>query len=198
MNKNKETLKTYEKIAKQYSELNASNETITQHQILFHSLLKKGIIYDFGCGTGRDVKYFSEIGYQVKGFDASESMLDIAKKNFPNNHFQKLDMLTKEWDIAERPNGIWACASLLHFNEKDFKEVFNKLVNLLNHNGILYFSLKLKSELSNEFVDGRFFQYYTKELLDNFISEFNELSLIHYEENKSKNDTFGSYFLKKI
>lgn len=198
MSKNKKTLKTYETIAGEYAKINAFNETVQLQRELFHSFLKEGLIYDFGCGTGRDVAAFNEMGYETKGFDASHAMLKIAKSTFPNLYFEKFDMLSDECSIKEQPDGIWSCASLLHFDKKDFEIVFIKLVNLLKVNGFFYFSVKIRSEIKDEFVNGRFFQYYTKEFLDEFISKNNNLEVLHYEENQSKTDCFGSYFLRKI
>jgi SAM-dependent methyltransferase len=49
-----------------------------QHYQPFHSLLEPGArILDAGCGSGRDLKAFSERGYQVVGLDSSEAMVRL-------------------------------------------------------------------------------------------------------------------------
>ena len=35
-------------------------------------------ILDFGCGTGRDVKYFQSLGHRPIGLDGSEVFCDMA------------------------------------------------------------------------------------------------------------------------
>lgn len=198
MNNNSKTLRTYEKISKEYAEINAVNDAVQLQRELFDSYLKKGTIYDFGCGTGRDVHAFSQMGYEAIGFDGSEAMLSVAKKMYPGHPFRQLDMLEPNWGIEDKPDGIWACASLLHFENDGFIRVFNRLAELLKNGGIMYFSVKVKSILSTEFIDGRFFQYYTREWLDDFIKTFRELDILRYEENENRSDCFSSYFLKKM
>lgn len=198
MNHNKKTLETYKKIAKQYAKTNEKNDVVQFQREKFASFLQEGrMIYDFGCGTGRDVYAFNRMGYKAIGFDASEEMLSAAKEKYPNESFLRLNMLEKDWEIAEKPDAIWACASLLHFEKEDFINVFKKLMRLLKSDGYFYFSVKIKPTVSTEVVEGRFFQYYTKEWLDEFIQTFNELEILYYEENKRGSDCFSSYFLKK-
>ena len=45
----------------------------------FASRLPKGVsILDFGCGSGRDTKYFVEQGFKVTATDGSEELCKIA------------------------------------------------------------------------------------------------------------------------
>lgn len=45
----------------------------------FSTLLpERGYILDFGCGSGRDTKYFLEQGFYVDATDGSEEMCHIA------------------------------------------------------------------------------------------------------------------------
>ena len=38
------------------------------------------LLLDFGCGSGRDTKYFLEHGYQVEAIDGSEELCKVASK----------------------------------------------------------------------------------------------------------------------
>ena len=54
---------------------NTVNANITQIQDLFLSKLEKNsYILDFGCGSGRDTKYFLELGFHVDAVDGSEEL----------------------------------------------------------------------------------------------------------------------------
>ncbi|QSB17555.1 class I SAM-dependent methyltransferase [Natronosporangium hydrolyticum] len=44
-------------------------------------------VLDLGCGTGRDAGYLAEQGHQVVGLDASEEMLDYARRHHPRVTF---------------------------------------------------------------------------------------------------------------
>ena len=71
-----------------YYEQNAENfirETrdvdFSEVQELFLSKLEKGaLILDFGCGSGRDTKYFSDRGYLVEAVDGSAEMCRAASR----------------------------------------------------------------------------------------------------------------------
>jgi 2-polyprenyl-3-methyl-5-hydroxy-6-metoxy-1,4-benzoquinol methylase len=78
----------------------------------FLALLKPGArILDAGCGSGRDLKAFSERGYQVVGLDASELMVRLAREHSDQ---QVHHLAFQEVTYKEEFDGIWACASLLH------------------------------------------------------------------------------------
>lgn len=71
------TLKYYNQNANQFVQ-----ETITvdfkQTQNRFLSKLSNGAyILDFGCGSGRDAKYFREKGYQVDATDGSDELWNL-------------------------------------------------------------------------------------------------------------------------
>lgn len=195
MKKNERTLQTYNGIAREYAALNNGNETMKHYHIVFDTLLKDGdTIYDVGCGTGRDVAVFTKWGYNVIGMDASEGMLQVAREMYPNCRFEHRNILT-DTESLEEVNGIWACASLLHFTEQEFREVFQTLAKKLKEGGIFYLSLKLKDKMYGEEIDGRYFQYFTEEyLLERFEKE--GLLLLHSEQNQRGQDVFGSYFLQ--
>jgi len=42
-------------------------------------------LLDIGCGTGKHLKFFKELGYSVSGIDLSQDMIDEAKKNLSQN-----------------------------------------------------------------------------------------------------------------
>ena len=80
-------------------------------------------ILDFGCGSGRDTKYFIEAGLDVVATDGSEEMCKCASE-YTGIHVQK--MLFQELDENERYNGIWACSSILHLPETELKKFLLK------------------------------------------------------------------------
>jgi SAM-dependent methyltransferase len=53
----------------------------------------ESVILDVGCGTGHHVAEFVSNGYKAQGIDLSPSMIDQAKKNFPEYQFDVADAL---------------------------------------------------------------------------------------------------------
>jgi 2-polyprenyl-3-methyl-5-hydroxy-6-metoxy-1,4-benzoquinol methylase len=81
-------------------------------------------ILDAGCGSGRDVKAFSEMGFDVEAFDASVELVELARQLSGKPVAQ---MRFQDVDVVERYDGIWCCASLLHVSEAELPGVMTKL-----------------------------------------------------------------------
>ena len=64
-------------------------------------------ILDLGCGSGRDTKYFLEIGLKVTAVDGSE---ELCKRDSDYLGIPVYHMLFQELDLEDEYNGIWACS----------------------------------------------------------------------------------------
>jgi len=96
-------------------------------------------ILDAGCGSGRDVKAFSEMGFDVEAFDASAELVALARQLSGKPVVQ---MRFQDVDAIERYDGIWCCASLLHVSDTELPEVMTKLAIALKPGGVWYLSFK--------------------------------------------------------
>ena len=102
----------------------------------FLSCLKKDAsILDFGCGSGRDTKYFLKHGYKVTAIDGSKEICMEATKY---TGIPVKQMLFDELDDEMLYDGIWACASILHMPKQNLFNVFLKMIKALKENGIIY------------------------------------------------------------
>ena len=122
---------------------------------------KNGKILDAGCGSGRDIKAFSKLGYQVTAFDASLEMVKKAK-TLSNQDVLHMDFNDVFW--KSEFDGIWSCASLLHVPEKNFYSVVSKLYNSLIKGRPFYLSFKYGYREYTK--DGRFFQCHEEKSLE--------------------------------
>ena len=106
----------------------------SQIQQEFLSTLPPGAnILDFGCGSGRDTKYFLEQGYKVDAIDGSPMLCKLASTH---TGIKVRQMLFQELHAKEKYDGIWACASILHVAKKvKKKKLILKLIrqNLQYH-----------------------------------------------------------------
>lgn len=90
----------------------------------FLSRLEPGAaILDFGCGSGRDIKYFLEHGYQVEAIDGSEELCKIASAY---TGIPVRQMYFQDLDVREQYDGIWACSSILHLEKTELRSVLKK------------------------------------------------------------------------
>lgn len=129
-------------------------------------------ILDLGCGSGRDTKYFLEIGLKVTAVDGSEELCKRASDylGIPVYH-----MLFQELDLEDEYNGIWACSSILHLPKDELRTVFYKMVTALKSSGVIYTSFKY-GEFEGE-RNGRYFTDFTIELFNEFIKNIPDLKI---------------------
>lgn len=139
----------------------------------FASRLPKGAsILDFGCGSGRDTKYFVEQGFKVTATDGSEELCKIAGEYAGVPVKQ---MLFMELDEVAAYDGIWACSSILHCSYEDLVIVMQKICTALKENGVLYTSFKYGT-FSGE-RNGRFFTDMTEETFKELLTKCPELEI---------------------
>ena len=143
----------------------------TQNKFL-HFLNEGAYILDFGCGSGRDTKYFLETGMKVDAIDGSEEMCRIASEY---TGIEVQQMLFQELDVHDQYDGIWACASILHLPKNDLKIVLQKMAAALKKYGIIYTSFK-HGEFEGE-RNGRYFTDFTIDTFQAFIQDIEGLQI---------------------
>lgn len=145
--------------------------TATQNRFL--SKLPQGAcILDFGCGSGRDTKYFLSQGFHVEAIDGSFELCKLAEAYTGVN---VRNMLFQDLCVREKYDGIWACSSILHLPEDELADVMEKMSAALKCNGIIYTSFKYGT-FSGE-RNGRFFTDMTKETFSDFVGGIDSLRL---------------------
>lgn len=162
MSKNR-TLDYYNKNASSFAEKTIDVD-FQETQKRFQKLLPmQGYILDFGCGSGRDTKYFLNQNFKVDAIDGSEKLCRIAS-DYTGIKVKK--MFFKELDEVEKYDGIWACASILHLPQNELQMVFIKMVKALKRDGIIYTSFKY-GDFEGE-RNGRYFTDFTEEKFNKF------------------------------
>jgi SAM-dependent methyltransferase len=95
-------------------------------------------ILDFGCGPGRDLKVFREMGHEAIGLEAAERFVEIARGysgcEVWSQDFLKLNLPAEHFD------GIFANASLFHVPSQELPRVLRELWATLKPDGVLFSS----------------------------------------------------------
>ncbi len=95
-------------------------------------------ILDFGCGPGRDLKYFRELGHNPIGLDGSEAFCQIARNyggcDVLHQTFLNLSLPAQAFD------GVFANASLFHVPSSRLTSVLDGLHTTLRGDGVLFMS----------------------------------------------------------
>lgn len=171
-NYNDKTLDYYNKNAGSFAADTVSVD-FQQTQNKFLDKLDSGaFILDFGCGSGRDTKYFLNQGYKVDAIDGSGELCRIASEY---TGIEVKQMLFQELAECEKYDGIWACSSILHLPKGELKEVLRKMAVALKENGFIYTSFKY-SEFEGV-RNGRYFTDFTIDTFTDFIQEIDHLTI---------------------
>ena len=183
------TLDYYNKYAVEFSK-DTFDVKFTETQDLFLSLLKPdSYILDFGCGSGRDTRYFLQQGYRVEAIDGSKSLCEIAQKN---TGIPIRQMLFQDLRGIDEYDGIWACSSILHLAQSELLTVMKRMVQALKENGIIYTSFKY-GDFEGE-RNGRYFTDFTEKSF----TEFLEKLKIFNENTKNTEDKVSEIIIEKI
>ena len=95
-------------------------------------------VLDFGCGPGRDLITFKELGQEAIGLDGSERFVAMAREHSGCEvwcqDFLKLDLPAEYFD------GIFANASLFHIPSQELPRVMRELYATLKPDGVLFSS----------------------------------------------------------
>ena len=126
------------------------------------------LILDFGCGSGRDTKYFLEHEFKVEAMDGSE---ELCKAAYEYTGITVKHQLFQDWESEEKYNGIWACSSILHLNKQELKHVIGNIRDALLPSGIFYTSFKY-----GNFEGVRNGRYFTDMTESSFADLINEVS----------------------
>lgn len=129
----------------------------------FTSKMKSSsFILDYGCGSGRDTKYFLDHGYMVEAIDGSDELCKVASKF---SGIEVKNQLFTDLSEVEKYDGIWACSSILHASSTELIIIFKKIWTALKYNGFFYTSFKY-----GNFEGERNGRYFT-DLTENSFSE---------------------------
>lgn len=127
-------------------------------------------ILDFGCGSGRDTKYFISQGYQVEAIDGSAALCELASQY---SGVKVKNMFFHELAEVEKYDGIWACSSILHLPLNELADVMRKMITALKDGGIIYTSFKYGNFEGER--NGRYFTDMTEETFADFVKQFKNI-----------------------
>lgn len=156
----------YEINAKRYAEETFSADMSEQYGRFLPLLREQARILDVGSGSGRDACYFQDQGYKVTALEPSKNLCMEIRKVFSG---EIICSDIQSYQPEERYDGIWACASFLHLQEKEVLCFFERLDLYLKNNGIIYLSGK-NGIPTGEAADGRYFLEFTEDLLEKILA----------------------------
>lgn len=134
-------------------------------------------ILDFGCGPGRDLKKFSELGHIAVGLEGAERFVAIARADSGcevwHQDFLKLDLPDHHFD------GVYANASLFHVPSQELPRILLELRATLKQHGIL-FSSNPRGQNQEGMINGRYGVFHDLETWRKHLEAAGFVELAHY------------------
>jgi SAM-dependent methyltransferase len=135
------------------------------------------IILDFGCGPGRDLKAFKDLGHDPVGLDGSARFAAMAR-DYSGCEVLEQDFLRLDLPPA-RFDGIFANAVLFHVPSKELPRVLGELRAALKPGGVL-FSSNPRGANEEGWNKGRYGVYHDLEAWRRYLTAAGFAELGHY------------------
>ena len=134
-------------------------------------------ILDFGCGPGRDLKVFAELGHRAVGLDGAAQFAGMARAHSGceiwQQDFLKLDLPRHHFD------GVFANAVLFHIPSQELPTVLRQLHATLKPRGVL-FSSNPRGNNTEGWNGVRYGAYYDLQTWQRHMSDAGFIELTHY------------------
>ena len=173
------TLAHYNHHAESFWQGTRDHDVNQNRSALLNSLLGRAPfrILDFGCGPGRDLKVFRDLGHEAIGLDGAEQFVQLARSysgcEVWCQDFLKLDLPTEYFD------GVFANASLFHIPSQELPRVLRELWATLKAGGVL-FSSNPRGENQEGWSEERYGCYYDLARWREFATGAGFVELGHY------------------
>ena len=134
-------------------------------------------ILDFGCGPGRDLKVFRNLGHRAIGLDGAECFAHMARADSQcevwHQDFLRLELPAGFFD------GVFANASLFHVPSRELPRVLGELHTALKPGGVLFCS-NPRGANEEGWNGGRYGAYHDLARWRGFMADASFVELEHY------------------
>ena len=134
-------------------------------------------ILDFGCGPGRDLKVFADLGHIAVGLEGTARFVEMARAysgcEVWQQDFLKLDLPDERFD------GIFANAALFHVPGQELPRVLRELHATLKPGGVL-FSSNPRGRNEEGWNQGRYGAYHDLETWRRYLTAAGFIEVAHY------------------
>ena len=189
----RDTIAWYDQNAEAYAKTGMAFVSMRDLENFSNLLPKQGHILDAGCGAGRDTFLLSQRGFHVVGLDISHGLLSEARKQYPGLTFKEGNFL--EIPFADDTfDGVWANASLLHFESiDDVVAALHEFWRVLKKDGIIHVRVKAQTGKEKTAIISdalskheRFFRFFTHDEMKQLLldAKFTLVSSLEFSEDE--------------
>jgi len=153
-------------------------------------------VFELGTGSGRDMSFMLNRGFNVYGCEASEKMLKLSLENFPLLEGRvEHCILPESFPHSEiKFDAFYSIATLMHFTSEELPLLLNEIKTLLNKKAKLLFSVSEPREYN---ADARYFNKLSKDdYKDLFTDNGFEIIDIKTSLEEDRNIKWNTFYLK--
>lgn len=167
------TIKYYNQAAQTLIPAYDTANMSTFYKILLKNLTPGSKILDIGFGSGRDLAFLKDKGFEIWGADPSHQFIYHAKKRFNDiaNHFfnTSLPTLNLSEELENSFDSIILIAVWMHLPRNTYESSINSLCSFLKPGGkvVLSYSITPREEIS-----GRYFENIDTTLLQALFEKY--------------------------
>ena len=173
------TLAHYNQHAESFWEGTRDHDVSQNRDALLANLIGPGPfrILDFGCGPGRDLLAFRDLGHEPIGLDGAERFVELARR------FSGCEVWLQDFLRLQLPpeyfDGIFANASLFHVPGEELPRVLKELWATLKPKGVL-FSSNPRGNNEKGWSGERYGVYWDYETWREFLTTAGFSEITHY------------------
>ncbi len=121
-------------------------------QILKERYQPKAKILDAGCGSGRNLKWFYNNGFEIHGTDTNSNQLQICKELYVEQQAHFIQSSIKQMPYTSNSFDHLICNAVLHFAEdlNEFLQMFEELLRVLKPQGSLFIRIASNFGIENQ------------------------------------------------
>ncbi len=160
------------------------------HQLLLKYIPPKGKVLDIGFGSGRDLQFLYDHGYDIWGTDPAKKFVENAKIRFSKNrdHFfeEGIPFQKKELEEMFQFDAIISIAVWMHLRQDQYAEAVENITSVSKPSGVVVISY---SKGKREDEDERYFEDVNlKNLIKLFLAkDFKLIETVENEDSLKRN-----------
>ncbi|HDO7949049.1 TPA: class I SAM-dependent methyltransferase [Legionella pneumophila] len=147
----------YQKIPEYFDAHNVNEETEAKNALIERLLRKQNVksVLDMTCGTGSQVFYLAEQGYDVVGSDFSPALLVIARNKAKelNRNITFIDGDIRELQAGKFDAVITIFNAIGHLTKADFEKALQNIKNNLKDEGVYIFDIFNLQAITDDIID---------------------------------------------
>jgi 2-polyprenyl-3-methyl-5-hydroxy-6-metoxy-1,4-benzoquinol methylase len=152
----RQTLAAYEDNAAAFAkEWQEQPEPVDLQEVVERFFVRGGNSADIGCGSGREVAWLNANGFPAVGFDASEGLLNEARRRYPSFKFAHAEM--PELRGIGSFDNVLCETVIMHLEHKQIAPSVRRLLDVVKPSGILYLSWRVTDNADHRDERGRLY-----------------------------------------